>query len=205
MEKLLPQGRCPQKNMQGFSLLEVLIVIVILGVVLGFVAQLVQSVQRDYLVQMQLIEAQNNARTALDTVVRLVRIAGNDPERIGVQPIDPDPDGNGQFDSVHLQADWNPPDGALDDPYEDIIFSTNNGSLIIQEPSSPFNPAAIPFLDRIQAVTFAYFDRNNNPVADPVATPGSIASIDIVVQTDAPGPGGAPLTFRSSATIRRRE
>ena len=198
--KALRTLRRPRRKVDGFSLLELLIVIMVLSVVLGIIGQIILSVQREYLSQRQLIEAQNSARAALDTLVRLIRIAGNDPERVDFQAIDPDPDGNGQLDSIHLRADWNPADGALDDPYEDIVFSTNNGVLFTQEPT---NAVPVEFLDRIESVSFAYFDRNNNPIADPVATPNSIASLDIVMQTRVPG--SPPMEFRSSATIRGKE
>ncbi len=199
-----------RRKMRGFSLIEVLVSMVILSIMLGVVGEIILRVQRNYLSQQQQIDAQNNARMALDTLVRLIRVAGNDPQRLGLQPIDPDPDGDGQVNSIRLRADWNPGDGDLLDPYEDVAFSTpvppnDNKLLLIQEGAA----APVDFLDSIDTLTFRYFDRNNIPIADAVAiaNPGSIASVDVIIQTFAQVPGSSPIstTFQSSATIRRRE
>ena len=187
-----------QKKMQGFSLVELLIVMAVLTIVGTIVGQMIMSVQNSYMSQQGLIEAQNNARAALDLMVRLTRMAGNDPDRINFQAINPDPDNNGQLDSIHLRGDWNPADGALDDPYEDIIFSVNNGTMFKQEPG---DPGAVAFLDSIGVLSFSYFDRNYTPIADPIGNPGSIATVEIIMQTEVPD--SPAMEFRSSATMRR--
>jgi len=184
-------------KMQGFSLTELLITTAVLTIVMGIVIQMIVSVQNNYMTQQGLIEAQNNARAALDIMVRLTRMAGNDPDRINFQAIDPDPDNNGQLDSIHLRGDWNPADGALDDTYEDIIFSVNNGTMFKQEPG---DPGPVEFLDSIGSLTFAYLDRNNAPIPNPIGTPGAIESVDIILQTNVPD--SPPMEFRSSATRR---
>ena len=189
-----------QRKMQGFSLIELLVTMAVLSIVVGIVGQMVVSVQRDYLSQQQLIEAQNNARAALDIIVRLTRMAGNDPERIGFQAIDPDPDNNGIYDSIHLRGDWNPADDDLLDTYEDILFSVSDGTLSIQEPGG--TGPVLEFVDGIQSLQFIYFDRNNVQIFNPTATPGAIASVDILLQTSVPD--FPPVDFRSSATLRSR-
>jgi len=188
------------RRARGITLMEFMVTVAVLSVVLGFVGALVLRVQRSYLDQREVIEAQNNARTALDTLVRLIRTSGNDPQRIGFQAMDPDPDLNRQLDSVRLRGDWNPADGALDDPYEDIAFTVAHGVLLKQEPG---DPGPSPFLEAIESLGFLYYDRNNNLLATPTLTPGQIASVDVIVQIRPPG---MPVqAFRSSATIRRRE
>ncbi len=187
------------RGQKGFSLAELLIVIALLSVLMSISGQIFVQVQGSYVSQNKLMEAQNSAMAAMDTLARLLRQAGNDPQRIKFVPLDPDPDGNGEWDSIHIRSDWNPPDGLLDDPYEDIIFSTQSGALFVKESID----APTKFLNDIESVTFSYFDRDNNPVADPVATPGSIAFIrfDLEIQ-----PEGSPSrTFSSGISIRTRE
>ncbi|MDA2925009.1 prepilin-type N-terminal cleavage/methylation domain-containing protein [Acidobacteria bacterium AH-259-L09] len=191
-----------QQKWRGFSLVELLIVLATLSVVLAIVGQILLRVQADYLSQRQLMEAQNNARVAMDIIIRLVRSAGYDPQDIIAQPIvDADPDSNSQWDSIHLRADWNPPDGALDDPFEDIIFSTQSGSLFTEEPGDP--AGGIEFLEGIQSLTFSYYDDNKNAIPDPITNSDSIAYVELQVQIDPPD--SSPQTFSSSATVRTRE
>ncbi len=115
-------------------------------------------------------------------------------------PVIADPDGNGAWDTIRIQADWNPPDGSLDDPFEDIIFSTADEVLLSTEPGD-IQP--VEFLEGIQSVTFNYFDKNRNPIPDPDAAQGSIVHVTIDVQIQPPG--SAPQTLSSGATLRIRE
>ena len=192
--------RCPSEKMQGFSLIELLVVTVILVIILGILGQMVVRVQRDYTSQRQLIEAQNNARTAMDTMVRLIRMAGNDPESFpGLQAIDPDPDGNSVLDSIHIQADWNPPDDDLDDGYEDVTFSTNSGTLWIKEGSG----ATLPFIDSVQSMEFTYFNNTGAEITDPITNFNAIASVRIELRSQVPG--SPLLVFTSQASLRSKE
>ncbi len=190
------------RRQRGFSLVELTIVMASLSVILAMLGQIVFRVQKDYLEQRQLMEAKHNARVTMDTIIRLVRMAGYDPQDIITQPIvDADPDGNAQWDSIHLRADWNPPDGALDDPFEDVRFSTQSGSLFTKEPGDP--AGGVEFLEGIESLAFSYLDNNKNAIPDPITNSDSIAYVELQVQIDPPD--SSPQTFSSSATLRARE
>ena len=180
-------------------MIELLIGTVILSIVLGMVMQILVGTQQRYSQQRQLIEIQNNAVTGLDNLVRLIKTAGSNPQNIAMTPVNPDPDGNAQFDSIRVQGDWNPPDGFLTDSYEDVAFSTNGGVMMIQDTNDP-NP--VPFLEGISTMTFTYLDANGVPIADPVANAGDITLVRVVFQTQAID--GDSMTFSSSAAIRSR-
>ena len=185
---------------RGVTLLELLVVLIILSIVLGFIGAITIQVNRDYSSQEQSIRAEDSSRVALDTLARLIRMAGNDPQDIGFQALDPDPDGNLQWDSIHLRSDWNPPDGLLDDPYEDVIFSVSNNTMWIQDPAT-FSP--VEFLDDIESLSFSYFDIDGAPVSNPPTQSGSIVQVSIRVESHLENL--SPLEFSSSATIRERE
>ncbi len=180
---------------------ELVISIMLMTILTLLVGQIVQAVQTSYTEQMALLEAQDSARTAADFLVRLTRLAGNNPRRIaGLTPVIADPDGNGQWDTIRIQSDWNPPDGSLDDPFEDIIFSTADEVLLSTEPGD-IQP--VEFLEGIQSIAFNYFDKDGNPIADPDAAEDSIVHVTIDVQIQPPG--SAPQTLSSGATLRIRE
>lgn len=187
---------------RGFSLVELLIVTAVMIVVLGMIGSLMITTQRQYMSQQALIDASNNARVVLDLMLRLARVAGNNPEEISFEPIHPDPDGNSQMDSIRLRADWNPIDGDTDDAYEDMIFSTSNGVLWIQRPS---DDEPVEFVDRVESLTFSYKDSNGADIisSDAVANRDSIAYVDIELRTSVPDVPA--MLFKSSAVIRSRK
>lgn len=187
---------------RGFSLVELLIVTAVMIVVLGMIGSLMITTQRQYMSQQALIDASNNARVVLDLMLRLARVAGNNPEEISFEPIHPDPDGNSQMDSIRLRADWNPIDGDISDAYEDMIFSTSNGVLWIQRPS---DDEPVEFVDRVESLTFSYKDSNGADISssDAVANRDSIAYVDIELRTSVPDVPA--MLFKSSAVIRSRK
>ncbi len=181
--------------------MELLTVTAVLVVVLGLVGSVMITFQRVYMSQQALIDASNNARVALDLMLRLARVAGNNPEKITFEPIHPDPDGNTQMDSIRLRGDWNPGDGDISDDYEDMIFTTSNGVLYIQRPS---DGSPVEFVDRVESLTFSYKDDAGADISssDAVADRDDIAYVDIELRTSVPDVPA--MVFKSSAVVRTR-
>lgn len=186
---------------KGFSLVELLMSMAVLSIIVLMVGQIIQGVQQSYSLQMRAMEAQNNARTAQDMIGRLIRLAGYDPLEIDFNPLDPDPDNNGVYDSIRVQSDWNPPDGVLDDPFEDVTITNANGILYTQEPG---DIQRVEFVEDIQALTFQYFDRDNQFIANPQADPNSIVHVNLAVEIQPEG-FPEPQTFSSGITLRIKE
>jgi prepilin-type N-terminal cleavage/methylation domain-containing protein len=63
-------------NRQGFTLVEILIVMAILGMVVAAMMSLYQSTQRQTYTQEEVVEVQQNLRIGLDQIVRDLRMAG---------------------------------------------------------------------------------------------------------------------------------
>jgi len=182
----------PSTTSRGFTLTELLIMLVIMLAVCGIITQTAVQATRVYGQQQRYIDARKSAGAALDMIVRLTRMA---------QTINPDPDGNGVMDSIQLQADWNPRNGVFTDPYETITFTVAGNQLLKQEPA---DAAAVPFADGITSMTFSYFDTNNVALANPVASAAKIAYVTITVQTRPPT-GLQPIVMSSAAAVRRTE
>ena len=191
---------------RGFSLVELLVSMAILVLILGVVSWIARGVQQSYALHRPRMEAVNDASAAMDTIVRLLRMAGNNPGLppvippvVGLDPIHPDPDGDGVYNSIRIQADWNPVNGTLTNTFEDVRFSVSNGTLFKQEPG---DTGPVPFLEQVGSLTFTYFDKNNNPIANAVVNRGQIARADIVLVTRTPNT--TPMTINSSVHLRRR-
>ena len=201
MKKSQLHFRC-HKNMRGFSLVELLIVSTVLLVVLGIISGIVQAVQRSYARERPRIEAVNNATAALDTIVRIVRMAGNNPNSISNFPSTTIPAIVPGANSIRIRADWNLADGVLNGPYEDVEFTVAGGVLQKQERSlavSPDTAGAVLFLENIESLSFTYRDSNNVVTANG----NLVAFVDIVLTTRTPD--GIPMTFSSSVSVRRME
>ncbi len=194
-----------RRRQAGFSLIELVTVVGVLAIVMLAVGQIVERVQRQYESQRKQVEAADNARAALDTLLRLLRLAGNNPRGLaGLSGIVPDLDGNGAFDTIALQSDWNPADGELGGPYENIVFFVAGGSLMKREEGDPAE--GVEFAPGIEAVSFAYFDTSMNPIANPAAAADRIAYVSVSLLMQPPGPNPPPpLTIGSGAAVRRRE
>jgi Tfp pilus assembly protein PilW len=190
------------KNIKGFSLLELMIVMTILIVILSLLSAIVGSIQSSYAQQRPRTEAINNATAAMDTLVRLIRGSGNQLSTTGINP---DPDGNGLYDSINIQSDWNPVNGAATDAFENITFTIRNGTTCTQcvlnkQEASDILP--VPFLEDIGAITFTYYTSSNTLISNPVTNNSQIALVKITLTTKTPGL--TPMTFTSTAHIRKQ-
>ena len=190
----------------GFTLIELMIVSVIMVFTIGIIATILANIQKTSSQQQARTEAVNDATAALDMITRLIRAAGNNPAAIDpLVPIDPEAPVGGFYKTIHIQADWcgyitsAPPDGDIEDPYEDVRFFVQNNILMKQE-ASDTDP--VEFLDNVIDMQFIYYDTNNTMIADPVANIKSVARVDVSIIMQSPRT--APLTFKSSAFMRSR-
>ena len=190
----------------GFTLIELLIVSVIMVFTIGIIATILANIQKTSSQQQARTEAVNDATAALDMITRLIRAAGNNPAAIDpLVPIDPEAPVGGFYKTIHIQADWcgyitsAPPDGDIEDPYEDVRFFVQNNILMKQE-ASDTDP--VEFLDNVIDMQFIYYDTNNTMIADPVANIDLVARVDVTIIMQSPRT--APLTFKSSAFMRSR-
>jgi prepilin-type N-terminal cleavage/methylation domain-containing protein len=196
----------PQKSETGFSLIELLIVSVILVIILGIVGGIVVNVQRSYTRQRTRAELINDTTAALDIMIRLVRMAGNNPNNISTfQAIDPGAPSGGIYNTIRIRSDWrgstmsSVPDGDLSDPFEDTRFFVQNNKLMKQETT---DSAPVEFLDNVSSLQFVYFDTNNAMIVNPNANPDAISRIEITIT--AQFPDSAMMIFSSSAYVRQR-
>ena len=67
------------KNNQGFTLVEMMIAVAIFGIVMAGIYQTYDSQQKTYIVQEQIIDMQQNHRTAIYFLGQELRMAGYDP------------------------------------------------------------------------------------------------------------------------------
>lgn len=180
--------------------MELLIAMTIVLMMLAVLASVLASFNYQYRTQRTRLEAINNAQTAADTIIRLVRMAGSRPVNCAsgfqVQALTPSVSlGNQYFGKLRIQADWNAPDCSLAGIDEDVTFSVNNGVLYLDANGQ------IPFVNRISAVRFKFFDKNNTVISDPQTQTSLITYIQ--VEVDALADDQTLTTVTSAASIRK--
>ncbi len=194
----------PSRADAGFTLVELLITTIVVLLTLGITTTAIVATQRNYSAQRERLETANQARAAMDAITRLVRMSGSNPLNIAVTPLRADPDFNNVYDSIRIQSDWNPADGVLDDPYEDITFSVAGGQLVKQEPS---DPGPVVFAENVAGMTFTYRDTNEGAIANAVTFASRIAYVTIQLRTQSTAmvQDGPASWLTSSVAVRRTE
>jgi prepilin-type N-terminal cleavage/methylation domain-containing protein len=182
----------------GFSLIELMIAMIILLSMIAILSSILVSINYQFRTQRPRLEAINNGQMAVDTITRLIRMAGNRPVNCSFSVLAPtasSPLGGGIYARLRIQADWNPADCTLNGAEEDVTFSVNNGVLYLDANQQ------IPFVERISALRFQFYDEDNALISDPVTRSAEIAFIRVEVDTLAAD--GTSPTITGGASIRK--
>jgi type IV pilus assembly protein PilW len=166
------RNRCKELSYrQGFSLVELLVAMAITGVVMAAVYKIYTTQQDSYVLQEQVVEMQQNGRTAKYVMTREIRMAGYDPTGLakagfitagrdiihftmditGGESDGIDNDGDLAIDEA--DEDY---DGAIF-PGDDITYSVSAGSLFRNDGSG--NQSVV---ENIDAIGFAYAYANED-------------------------------------------
>lgn len=192
---------------RGFSLAELLIAMTVVMIMLGFVAAGIFGVQREFRLRRPQMEAVASAQTAMDTIVRVVRMAGVKPavcangfQITPLAPSAPGGDNDGTYTVLRVQADWNPADCNLSGLDEDVTFSAANGILYLDAARQK------PFVEGIGKVTFKFYDGAGQTVTNAASNAEQITFVEIEISTyaDAAADSAPPTVIRSGVQIRAR-
>ena len=164
-------------KISGFTLVEVLVVLVITGILGTGIMSLYINSSKAYETQTLIGEAQQNVRAGLDAIVWDIRMAGYDPTREADAGFVLAGNKSLQFTmDVDDNAGTGAPDGDLSDPEEDVIyrlFDVSGNNHLIRDLSPP-NPIDTDIEARdnavaeyIEDIAFAYaFDSNDDGELD---------------------------------------
>lgn len=195
-----PNSKLMRSSSKGFSLLELMIAVTVMLIMLAVLASVLAGINYQFRTQRPRLEAVNNAQTAVDTVIRLIRMAGsrpvNCPSTFQVSaPTASFHLGQQYFGKLRIQADWNPADCSLGGIEEDVTFSVKDGVLYIDAAQQ------VPFVDKVSAVRFKFFDKNNAVIPNPQIQASEI--VYVLVEVDTHAVDGVYTTVSSAASIRK--
>ncbi|MBW2172945.1 MAG: prepilin-type N-terminal cleavage/methylation domain-containing protein [Deltaproteobacteria bacterium] len=130
---------CKHNSNQGFTLIEILVVMALGLVVLGAVLSIFIKQNETSTAQQEITYAQQNVRAAMDLMVREIRNAGYDPQRNDFDAIK-----TAKGDELRILSNLDGDDEAGHDPddaNEDVTYSVNaffqlerNGNILVNSP-----------------------------------------------------------------------
>ena len=184
----------PRLGNRGFTLPELLISLVLLGVVLGSVLGVVVSMQRGYVRQREVARADDALRLAETTLAGILRMARANPLGMtgaSAPRLEANPRNAAGFDNVRVVADFNPADGATTGLLEDVLVWAESDTIFVrwqagQQPS----PVAFP----VRSLLFEY-DSSGTALTTAAAAGRAATRVKVTIT--------APRHTRSAALARR--
>lgn len=144
---------------EGFSLVEMLITMTLLSVIMGAMFSVIVQTQQEYVRQQEALTAEEILRAVEQTLTVIVRSGAADPRATGLTGFDPDPLNRGRMDNIRVVSDFNPADGDLQDPLEDVILQRLGDTVFVQwQRNTPVQPLAYPVTDML----FEYYAADNS-------------------------------------------
>jgi prepilin-type N-terminal cleavage/methylation domain-containing protein len=137
----------------GFTLIELMISITMLGIVLGALTVSMLSMQRGYIRQRDMVRSEDALRSADLIISSILRTAGANPRNMtgaGAPRIDPLAP---PFDTLRVVADFNPADGDVADLLEDVqVWALNDTLFVRWQAGAAATPVAFP----VRNLSFQY-------------------------------------------------
>ncbi len=177
----------------GFTLIESLIALGLLAVVGTALTSLVLRTQRDYVRQRERMQAEETIRSVESLLTRVLRTARVDPRRLNIGRLEADPDGSGVFDDLRVRSDFNPTDGDVLDPLEDVLIRVQNDTLLVRwQALGAAEPAAAP----VRSLRFFYHATDGTALTTAAAAAAAKHVLD-------PAEPASPLERLAKARERR--
>jgi prepilin-type N-terminal cleavage/methylation domain-containing protein len=144
------------RNRWGFTLVEVMISLTMLAIIMGGVVSVMMSMQRGYIQQREIARTEDALRVAELTITRILQTAGSNPLNIPTTAANPPritTDLAAPFDTLRVVADFNPVDGDVNDPLEDMVVYALNDTLFVRwQNGGAVAPVAFP----VRTLVFQY-------------------------------------------------
>jgi type IV pilus assembly protein PilW len=181
--------RVPSLKTGGFTIIELLIAMALVGIVLGAIYSIFISSNRCYHTQDKVVDAQQRVRMGVGFMERDIRLAGFDPLDTAGAGIEV-----ATVQKLRFTADRNRSNGIEETDEEKITyeFDSANSRLrrCLYEGTGSMSWQTL--INKVNTLTFSYLDGDNNTIAAPVSA-ADLSDIRIVVisltvrDTDAQG------------------
>ena len=160
------------KNQKGFSLIEMMVVVVILGVIVLALVTFFTGGTKSWVAGQSQLKAQREARQAIDQMVREIREASDII------------DSSTSFKKIKFNTPWT----------SNIEYSWSGDTW------DPILRGINPLIDNVQSLDFTYFDNIGDLVDPPDSDKVSKVHIDLKVDVDKDG--NPDITLNTDVNLR---
>jgi len=180
---------------KGFTLVEVLIAMAIVGIVMGSIYSIFISSNRSYRTQDSVADAQQRVRVGIDFIAHDLRLAGLDPLSVGAG-IE-----TAGATNLRLTADIDL-NGVIDTPLnqERITYDYDAPSRTLRRKlyeGTASESAWQPLIEDVSALTFTYRDSGGNVTG----TPADVRMVDISMTCQGTDAVGQPINRTLTARV----
>ena len=190
-------------NTDAFTIIEVLMAMVIVGVVIGAIYAVFVSSNRSYHTQDSVVEAQQGVRVGIDFMVRDIRMAGFDPVGPATDPHPLDSNDAGIKEATASKMRFTSDidmNGVIDNPnnQERVTYEYDaaNRSLRRCLYEGTLSSSWQTLIYNVSALQFTYLDADGTTITAPVAADAldDIRTVVISMSVEGEGALGQPIT-----------
>lgn len=166
---------------QGFTIIELVIVILISSVVMIGIWNTFQFQQRSYALQRQVVAMEQNLRSGMEFMLSEIRMAGYDPNgSTGAGIVMTSSNSSTIRFTMDVNNDANEEvyDGDVNDSGEDITYAVYTDTDGVQKLGRTTGGSTQPVAEYIDSLTFAYLDEDGNATA----TQADVRSVQITLR-----------------------
>jgi len=163
-----PRGARP-----GFSLVEMIITLSIGSLLIAAFFGTITNMQRQYRVQRDTRMAEDAMRTAEQVLRIVLQGAAADPLAKGTSALEPGAITGGKGTTIAIKSDFNPADGDITDPLEDVAAKVVADTLLVRWIAGETNYQALAY--PVRSITFEYFDETLTRLTTSAAAANAIA------------------------------
>jgi type IV pilus assembly protein PilW len=169
------------KQKEGVTLIELLVALAIFGIVIGAIYRLFIVQTKAYTVQDQAVEVQQNVRSAMEILLRDLRMTGYDDDSPASTVTIPTPISAFTDSSITVNYEYYD-SGAAQYQRHTVAYSLGAGNLLRQRDRNPPGDSITePLLENVDVLNFSYgIDTNNDGVVDSWVNAAGVGGYKII-------------------------
>jgi type IV pilus assembly protein PilW len=219
--------RRTDRSQEGFTLIEILISVSIFALVIIGIYNLFDTSRATYVSGQRKVDVQQNARVALDEIVREIRMTGYFPENFTTPPASPLLANPIQVATNAALAIYGDVDGG---GASNVFLFCLDGSLVRRQRAAAGGASAYTctagqvMAENVTSLSFTYLAADNTPIPNPPTAPyqldsqalgaapsfatiaqrGAVRTVVITLTAREDVPGQQPQTYTLTSSVRLR-